>query len=100
MVVEVTEESDEAERVGQHNHVHGVREVTVSKQVVGGVDGYREKLELEGRQVNKQVLKVKSREFDTHTLGSKQNAVFTVGGTDIAMEAVKYVRACHSKSEE
>lgn len=67
MVVEVTEESDEAERVGQHNHVHGVREVTVSKQVVGGVDGYREKLELEGRQVNKQVLKVKSREFDTHT---------------------------------
>lgn len=52
MIVEVTEESDEAERVGQHNHVHGVREVTVSKEVVGGVDGYYEKLELGGRQTD------------------------------------------------
>lgn len=48
MVVEVTEESDEAERVSQHDHVHGVGEVTLSKQVVGGVDGYCEKLELGG----------------------------------------------------
>lgn len=44
VVVEVTEESDEAERVSQHNHVHGVREVTVSEQVVGGVDSDYEKL--------------------------------------------------------
>lgn len=58
VVVEVTEESDEAERVGQHNYVHGVREVTVSKQIVGGVDGNCEKLELGGRYMNK-VLKVK-----------------------------------------
>lgn len=46
MVVEVAEEGDEAERVGQHNHVHGVREVTVGEQVVGSVDGHNEKLEL------------------------------------------------------
>ncbi len=51
MVVEVTEESDEAERVGQDDHVHGVREVTVGKQVVRGVDCYYEKLELGGREI-------------------------------------------------
>lgn len=50
VVVEVTEESDEAERVGQDDHVHGVGEVTVGKQVVGGVDCYYEKLELGGRR--------------------------------------------------
>lgn len=49
-VVEVAEESDEAERIGQHDHVHGVREVAVGKQVVGGVDGHYEKLELERRR--------------------------------------------------
>lgn len=54
MVVEVTEEGDEAERVGQHHHVHGVREVTVSKQVVGGVDGHYEELELGRKQTDKQ----------------------------------------------
>lgn len=49
VVVEVTEESDETERVGKHSHVHGVREVTVDKQVVGGVEGYDKKLELRGQ---------------------------------------------------
>lgn len=48
VVKEVTEESDEAEGVGQHDDVHGVREVAVGKQVVAGVDGYYEKLELKG----------------------------------------------------
>lgn len=48
VVVEVAEESDEAEGVGQHNYVHGVGEVAVGKQVVGGVDGHGEELELGG----------------------------------------------------
>ena len=47
-VIEVTEKSDEAERVGEHHHVHGVGEVAVSEQVVGGVDGDDEELELWG----------------------------------------------------
>lgn len=55
MVVEVTEECDKAEGVGQHNHVHGVREVTVSEQVVGGVDGDYEKLELGGETGSREI---------------------------------------------
>lgn len=55
VVVEVAEESDEAERVGQHNRVHGVGEVAVGKQVVGGVDGHSEELELGGGRDNKLV---------------------------------------------
>lgn len=55
MVVEVAEESDEAERVGQHNYVHGVGEVAVGKQVVGGVDGHGEELELGGKRDTKLV---------------------------------------------
>ncbi len=54
LVVEVTEESDEAERVGHDNHVHGVWEVAVSKQVVGGVDCHYKKLELRGRETDRQ----------------------------------------------
>lgn len=46
-VVEVSEESDEAERVGQHHHVHGVGEVAVGVQVVGGVAGHSEELQLQ-----------------------------------------------------
>ena len=53
MVVEVTEESNEAESVGQHHGVHGVREVAVGKQVVSGVDGYYKKLELGGRETHR-----------------------------------------------
>lgn len=52
LVVEVTEENDEAQRVGEHDHVHGVREVTVDKHVEGGVEGYYDKLELGGRQTD------------------------------------------------
>lgn len=45
-VVEVTEENDEAEGICQNSDVHRVREVTVSKQIVGGMDSHYEKLEL------------------------------------------------------
>lgn len=45
-VVEVTEENDEAERICQNSDVHIVREVTVSKQIVAGMDSHYEKLEL------------------------------------------------------
>lgn len=87
MVVEVTEESDEAERVGQYNYVHGVREVTVSKQIVGGVDGNCEKLELGGRCMNKV-----SQSQILCTLESQQNALFTARKADMAMKAAKCVR--------
>lgn len=53
MVVEVTEENNEADRVDQHNHVHGVWEVTISKQIVGDVNGYYEKLELGGPETDR-----------------------------------------------
>lgn len=46
VVVEVAEKSDEAEGICQHHHVHGVRKVAVSNQVVNGVDGDSEKLQL------------------------------------------------------
>lgn len=46
MAVKVTEENNEAERIGQHDSVHGVGEVAVDKQVVGGVRGDDEKLQL------------------------------------------------------
>lgn len=52
-VVEVGEESDEAERVGQHHHVHGVWEVAVSVQVVGGVGGHGEELQLQAQRATK-----------------------------------------------
>lgn len=45
-VVEVTEENDEAERICQNGDVHRVREVTVSQQIVAGMDSHYEKLEL------------------------------------------------------
>lgn len=54
-VVEVTEEHDEAERVGQHHHVHGVREVAVIVQVVGGVGGHGEELQLGTQRGKKEV---------------------------------------------
>lgn len=50
MVVEPAEESDNIDGVDQYNHVHGVGDVTSSTQVVGGVKGYCEKLELEGQE--------------------------------------------------
>lgn len=46
MVVEVAEKSDEAEGVSKHHSIHGVWEVTVSEEVVGGVDRHNEELEL------------------------------------------------------
>lgn len=63
MVVEVTEESNEAERVSQHNHVHGVRKVTVSEQVVSGVDGHGNKLELRRKRGKIGVLIAKYGDF-------------------------------------
>ena len=74
VVVEVTEESDEAERVGQHNHVHGIREVTVSEQVVGGVDGDYEKLEL-GGETGRREMTVADDQSDKETLPPTQRCV-------------------------
>lgn len=52
LIVEVSEEYDEAEGVDKHHRVHGVWEVAVSEQVVAGVDGHYEELELGSQRVN------------------------------------------------
>lgn len=51
LVVEVAEEQDEADAVGEHNGVHRVGEVTLGEQVVAGVCGEKNELQLEMKEV-------------------------------------------------
>lgn len=47
LVIEVTEEDDEGDAVTKHQHVHGVGEVTLCKQVVARVQEEQQELQLE-----------------------------------------------------
>ena len=47
LVVEITEEENEADTIAKHHNVHGVREVALREQVVSGVRCQKHKLHLQ-----------------------------------------------------
>lgn len=46
LVVEVAEKYNEADAVRKHNCIHGIREITLSEEVVSSVKSQQDKLDL------------------------------------------------------
>lgn len=46
LIIKVTKQSDQAQGVTEHHHIHGVREVTVGIEVERSVNGHNKELEL------------------------------------------------------
>lgn len=52
LIIEVAKQSNEAQTVSKHDHVHGVRKITLCEKVVPCMCGQQHKLELKKQNKN------------------------------------------------